>query len=196
MYCRHNTAIENAEFRAVRNENGEMRLEGYFVVYEVETIIFPGYIEKIAKGACTDSLKNNDIVCLFNHETGMPLGRLSIKSLVLREDEKGVWGSVLINPDDTEAVNIYRRVERGEIKGCSFGFDPIEQTPEYRNNETLWTVTKLDLIEVSICTFPAYEQTEIKARSRFAEEYKAETLSERKAALNSRLSKLAANKNT
>ena len=58
MKCRHNTALDKAEFRAVQNESGEMRLEGYFIVYDVETMIFPGCFEKIARGACTESLKN------------------------------------------------------------------------------------------------------------------------------------------
>lgn len=193
MIYRHKTDLKTAQFRAVDNENGEMRLEGYFIVYDVETEIVNRLFEKIERGAAADSLENVDIVCLFNHRTDMPLGRKSTGTFTLREDETGVWGSVLINPDDTEAVNVYHRVKRGEIWGCSFGFDPVEQVPEYRADGTHWTVKKMVVPEMSVCTFPAYEQTEIKARSRFAQEYEASTLSERKALLSSRLSRLAKN---
>ena len=149
---------------AVRAENDEMRIEGYFAVFNQETKIWDGYFEKIAPGAFDNSLKNNDIRCLFNHDTGIVLGRTAAGTLELRVDSHGLWGSVKINPNDSAARDIYERVKRGDISGCSFGFDPIRESVTDGIDGNHWTVEEADTVEISVCTFPAYPQTEITAR--------------------------------
>lgn len=62
------------------------------------------------------------------------------------------------------AMDVYARVKRGDITGCSFGFYPISERWEDRDDGTHYVVEEADTIEVSICTFPAYPQTEIDAR--------------------------------
>lgn len=157
----------NAYFKsqlAVRDASGEKYIEGYFAVFNQETELYPGVCEKIAPGAFLKSLGGSDIRCLFNHDTGSVLGRTSSGTLELREDSHGLWGRVKINPDDSQAINVYARVQRGDISGCSFGFYPITEEKEIRDCDVLWTVKDVELYEVSVCTFPAYTQTEIQAR--------------------------------
>ena len=69
-------------------------------------------------------------------------------------------------------MNAYARIARGDITGCSFGFDIQEQETEYRDDGTVhWTITKVKpLYEISPCTFPAYEDTSVSARRRDFEE--------------------------
>lgn len=151
---------------ATRDEENEKYIEGYFAVFEQETKLWQGVFEKIARGAFDNSIKNNDIRCLFNHDSGFVLGRTASKTLELKVDAHGLWGRVKINPADNQAMAVYARVERGDISGCSFGFNPIKESYEEREDNILYIVEEADTHEVSICTFPAYPQTEIMARQK------------------------------
>ena len=165
----------------VREDAADKYIEGYFAVFDAPTELFHGYIESIAKGAFANSLKNNDIRCLFNHDMAAVLGRMSNNTLELSEDEKGLFGRVKINPADSDALNTYAKVQRGDISGCSFGFYPVEEKSEIDDDGTYRsTIIEADTWEVSICTFPAYEQTEIQARHADADKAKERLLSVRK----------------
>ncbi len=165
----------------VREDAADKYIEGYFAVFDAPTELFPGYIESITKGAFANSLKNNDIRCLFNHDMAAVLGRMSNNTLELSEDEKGLFGRVKINPADSDALNTYAKVQRGDISGCSFGFYPVEEKSEIDDDGTYRsTIIEADTWEVSICTFPAYEQTEIQARHADADKAKERLLSVRK----------------
>ena len=121
--------------------------------------------EEVAPGAFSETL-SGDIRALVNHDTTLVLGRTSAHTLELREDTRGLWGSISINPNDTDAMNLYQRVKRGDVSQCSFGFDILEEDTEIRENgDVHWTIKKVRLYEVSCCTFPAYESTNISARS-------------------------------
>lgn len=185
MDKRHSYFISELKTRS--KGTGERYIEGYFSVFNQETELWQGCFEKIGVGAFDNSLKNNDIRCLFNHDSGFVLGRTSSKTLELRVDAHGLWGRVKINPNDTQAMDIYARVERGDISGCSFGFNPVSEEYEDRGNNTLWVVTEADTQEVSICTFPAYHQTEIQARQKDIELSRLRVIKHRKADLKKKL---------
>lgn len=162
-------------------------IEGYFSVFEQETELWPRCFEKIARGAFDNSIKNNDIRCLFNHDSGFVLGRTASKTLELRVDSYGLWGRVKINPNDSQAMDVYARVERGDISGCSFGFEPKGEDYEERDDGLHWTVNEADTMEVSICTFPAYPQTEIQARKKDFEVSQKRSREQRKIDLKKKL---------
>lgn len=185
MNKRHAYFASKLETRA--EGEGEKYIEGYFAVFGQETELWQGCFEKIAPTAFDNSLKNNDIRCLFNHDSGFVLGRTASKTLELRTDSHGLWGRVQINPNDTQAMDVYARVERGDISGCSFGFEIISEEFEDRGNNFLYTETECDLHEVSICTFPAYPQTEIQARKKDFEQTQKRTKQQRKADLKKKL---------
>ena len=63
-------------------------------------------------------------------------------------------------------MNLYERVKRGDVDQCSIGFNiRSEDTEISPDGDVHWTITGVDLFEVSCCTFPAYEETNIAARS-------------------------------
>lgn len=183
------TAYFHSEIRAKNDEESEkIFIEGYFIRYEQETELFPGCFEEIRKGAATESIKNNDIRCLFNHDSAAVLGRTSNKTLVLTEDEKGIYGKVEINQEDPQAMSLYAKVKRGDIDGCSFGFYIEDETHEKINNfSDKFYLEKVNVFEVSPVTFPAYEQTEISARSREISQIKKRELTLKKQKLKERL---------
>lgn len=149
-----------------REENGkqDMYIEGYFAVFYTETELFPGAYEEIAPGAFDETL-DNDIRALINHDTTLVLGRNKSGSLQLKTDNFGLWGRIKINPKDDDAVNLYERVKRGDVNQCSFGFNILDEETDYRSDGSVkWKIRKIDLHEVSVVTFPAYEATGVKAR--------------------------------
>lgn len=180
-------AYFKSQFTTRAEPDGKLYIEGYFAVFAQETELWPGWFEQIAPGAFDNSLTGNDIRCLFNHETGFVLGRAGAGTLALRADRYGLWGSVEVNQADRQAMDVYARVQRGDISGCSFGFDPISESTEQRADGFHTTVTEADTIEVSVCTFPAYPQTEVQARKRDFEQTTARAFAARKTDIKKRL---------
>lgn len=164
------------QFRAVMSdfitrEDGENpKIEGYFAVFNSNYEIFSGCTESIAPGAFTDTL-SGDIRALIDHDTRLVLGRTTARTLALKEDQRGLWGSIDVNPKDSEAMNLYARVKRGDVSQCSFGFNILDEEHEVKENgDHHFTIKKVRLFEVSCCTFPAYEETAISARKKDIEE--------------------------
>ena len=147
-----------------REDGEEKRIEGYFAVFNSVYEITPDMTESVAEGAFSKTL-DGDVRALIDHETMYVLGRNQAGTLELREDDKGLWGSILINPNDQDAMNLYSRVERGDVNQCSFGFEILSEETDFRDDGTVhFTITEVRLHEVSVCTFPAYAETSAQAR--------------------------------
>jgi HK97 family phage prohead protease len=165
----------------------EMKIAGYFVVFNTETEIYDGMFEEISDKAFKD-IDLTDIRALADHDTAKVLGRTKSKTLTLKVDEKGLFGEITINPEDSEAVNLYQRVKRGDIDQCSFGFSILNETMEQREDGTTkWTITEIELFEVSVVTFPAYSDTSVEARSAQIKQLEQRNLQTRKAKLKERI---------
>ena len=165
----------------------EMYIEGYFAVFGRETELWPGAFEEIAPGAFDETL-SNDIRALINHDTTLVLGRTKAGTLELKTDNYGLWGRVKINPNDIDAVNLYERVKRGDVDQCSFGFNITSEETDWRDDGTVkWAITGIDLHEVSVVTFPAYEDTGVQARKEAVEQHRERLLAAQKTKLKERL---------
>lgn len=163
---------EKRQLRAVatdfetREENEQPHISGYFAVFNSNYEIWPGASESIAPGAFSNTL-GGDIRALTNHDTTLVLGRNTAGTLTLTEDSHGLWGDITINPNDTDAVNTYERVKRGDVSQCSIGFVIREEETEFLpDGDVHWTIKDVELFEVSVCTFPAYEETNVSARNK------------------------------
>ena len=154
------------QFRAAKDDNGEKYIEGYFAVFGGVYELWPGATESVDTHAF-DGVLSDDIRALIDHETRLVLGRNKSGTLELKVDERGLWGRIRINQSDSDAMNLYSRVERGDVDQCSFGFDILEEETEWRDDGSIhWTIKKVKLYEVSCVTFPAYEDTSIAARKK------------------------------
>ena len=170
-----------------REEGNALLIEGYFAVFGSDYEIAPGMSESIAPGAFSKTL-GRDIRALVNHETTLVLGRNTAHTLELREDEHGLWGQIVINPNDGDAVNAYARVKRGDVDQCSIGFDIVDEETEIRADGSVhWTIKDMVLYEVSCCTFPAYTETNIAARAKDRDDVQRRTLEAWKAKQKARL---------
>lgn len=165
-----------------RNESDtDLYLEGRFVVYNSDYQVWDGATESIAPGAFRNSI-HDDVRALYNHNDDIVLGRTSAGTFSLEDREDGLWGRIKINRNDTDAMNAYERVQRGDISGCSFGFNIKSEETENRADGTVhWTITEVDpLFECSVCTFPAYQATHVSARGRDFDAMKKRKLELRK----------------
>ena len=171
---RHIRQIRSVASEFNTREDGEaLSIEGYFAVFNSTYNIMPGMSESVAPGAFTDTV-SGDVRALINHDTGLVLGRTKAGTLTLRQDELGLWGHIDINPDDSDAMNLYARVKRHDVDQCCFGFDLLdEETEVHEDGSVHWTIKKVELYEVSVCTFPAYEETSVNARKKDADTIRA-----------------------
>ncbi|WP_405343194.1 HK97 family phage prohead protease [Ruminococcus sp.] len=161
--------LRSGEFKT-RDDGGEPTIEGYFAVFNSNYEMWEGASESIAEGAFDSSI-SGDIRALTNHDTTLVLGRTTANTLELKSDAHGLWGRVRVNPKDSDAMNTYERVKRGDVSQCSIGFIVRSEETEFDASGNIhWTITDVDLFEVSVCTFPAYEETGISARKRDAAE--------------------------
>lgn len=164
MRISRQTRMAASEFRAEESD-GQKRIEGYFVVFGSTYELWKGATESVDRNAFDGAL-NDDIRCLIDHETRLVMGRNTAGTLTLRADDHGLWGSVLVNEADSDAMNLYARVQRGDVSQCSFGFDILDEETiiDDVTGNVHWTIKKVKLYEVSVVTFPAYKETEVSAR--------------------------------
>lgn len=153
----------------IRAEAGKQRLEGYFSVFDQPYEVVPGWVETIAPGAFDRALRSGrDVKVLWNHDTNIVLGSTENRTAELREDARGLFGGVEINENDQDAKNVYARVDRGDVTGCSFGFEISRMEESWDEDGTYRTriMEVFPLYEVSPCSFPAYTQTSVTARAK------------------------------
>jgi HK97 family phage prohead protease len=176
------------KFTVTRDETTpeERTIEGYFALYEDETELFDGVYEIISKGAF-DKTINSDVRALWNHNTQYVLGRSKNGSLKLQADDKGLFGIIKL-PNTQYADDLYELVQRGDIDQASFGFNiNDEEFEELASGGYRWRLKEVDLHEISVVTFPAYENTTVQARSKQIELIEQRKLQMKKDELSKRL---------
>lgn len=148
-----------------RDADGKLYIEGYFAVFDSPYPLWDG-AEEVVKPGAFDGVLTQDVRALVNHDTTLVMGRTTAGTLLLKQDATGLWGEIEVNRDDTDAMNLYARVQRGDVSQCSFGFDIERETfVDLGDGRCRWEIEKVNpLYEVSVCTFPAYEATSVSAR--------------------------------
>lgn len=147
-----------AELRADRST-----ITGHAIVFDVRSQDLGGFVEVIRPEAVTTSARNADVVALYNHDPGQVLGRTP-KTLQLTPDARGL--AFTLDVADTQAGrDALTLVRRGDVKGASFGFRTLKDTwlPE---RIPVREIHALELLEISLCAFPAYAQTDVSVAQR------------------------------
>lgn len=158
-----------ADFKT-RADGEDLYIEGYFSVFDSEYKVWDDWTEVVRQGAFAETIRKDDIRALINHDTTLVLGRNTAGTLELQEDDRGLFGRIKVNPNDQDAMNVYARVQRGDVTQCSFGFDVLDNDTEVKDGINYTYLTRVKLWEVSVCTFPAYTETEVQARNAAAYE--------------------------
>lgn len=160
------------EIRAKENEGNESVLIGRPIVYESETDICGWFKEVIAKGAL-DKADLKDVRFLVNHDLSkIPLARSrnnnGNSTMKLNTNENGLDVEVKLDTENNaDARALFSAVKRGDISGMSFMFSVRDEEWQDVDSDYPTRIIKAikDVVEVSACTFPAYDETEISTRS-------------------------------
>ena len=162
-------------------------ISGYFIVFVTETELYPGVREEVSPDALV-GVDLSDVKALIDHDTAKVLGRTKANTLSLSVDSKGLYGEIIVNESDQEAMNLYSRVQRGDVDQCSFGFEILNEEMIQNSDGTVKFIIKsINLYEVSVVTFPAYQETAVEARSKQIEDAQKRTLQARKDELKEKL---------
>jgi HK97 family phage prohead protease len=155
-----------AECRAEASDNGR-KIRGYAIRFNAISQDLGGFKEYIAPEAVDRTLNEGlDVRALVDHDSGKVIGRTRAGTLTLRKDSRGL--AIQIEPDEeiSYAKDIMRAVARGDVSGMSFGFRTLADEWDYEGTEPIRTVTDMRISEVSIVTFPAYQQTGVEVAQR------------------------------
>lgn len=160
------------EVRAKKNDDKESILLGRPIVYESKTDI-GGWFEEIIEKGALDKTNLKDVRFLVNHDLSrIPLARSrnnnGNSTMKLDVNDEGLDVEVKLDTENNaDARALYSAVKRGDISGMSFMFTVKDE--EWKNVDSDYPTRIIraikDVVEVSACTFPAYDDTEISARS-------------------------------
>lgn len=134
--------------------------DGLFSGYGSVFGVVDSYNEVVAPGAFLDSIaeaktKGRTFPVLWQHSTGEPIGSWDIESL--KEDERGLAGSGSLWLAEAPYARIaYRGMQTRSITGLSIGYYVRESS--FDEKTRIRTLTKLDLVEISIVTVPANDE--------------------------------------
>lgn len=159
------------EVRAESGEKGNI-ITGRPIVYESKTDL--GWFDEIIERGALDGADLTDVRFLVNHDISkIPLARSrrnnGNSTMQLSPDYEGMAIEVQLDTENnSEARSLYSAVQRGDITGMSFMFSIDDY--EWENLESDHPTRHIkkigSVVEVSAVTFPAYESTEINARSK------------------------------
>ena len=164
----------NFEVRA-EERDGEAIITGRPIVYNNRTDL--GWFDEIIMPGALDETNLSDVRFLVNHDVSrIPLARSrrnnGNSTMQMSVDTQGLlldWVRLDVE-NNAEARALYSAVQRGDISGMSFMFSiDGEGWEDLESNHPTRKITKIgSVVEVSAVTFPAYESTEIYARSQEA----------------------------
>ncbi|MEM9113536.1 MAG: HK97 family phage prohead protease [Myxococcota bacterium] len=160
-------APRQARVEVTRRSLGDVQLEGYAAVFNERSENLGGYRETIRPGAFSKALARADrpaLVALFNHDPNLPLGRLGVTDLVVKEDARGLRYRLTL-PDTSAGRDVAELVRSGTVFQSSFAFmvEPGRIQWARDGDADLRTILEVEsLHDVSPVTRPAYEATSVK----------------------------------
>jgi len=153
-------AYSNLEVRA---ENDGRTLVGYAAVFDSPSE-YMGFTEFVKRGAFSKTLNDGaDVRLLIDHE-GVPLARSKSGTLALEEDDRGLRVEAELDPMNPDAARIMSAMKRGDLSQMSFAFRTIKDN--WNTDRSVRELREVQLFDVSVVTFPAYEQTVAELRNR------------------------------
>lgn len=152
--------------------DGEKIITGRPIVYNSRTNL--GDFDEVIDAGALDKADLTDIRFLVNHDTSMiPLARSrrnnGNSTMKLTPDGDGLTLDFvkLDTENNSDARSLYSAVSRGDVTGMSFMFFVDgERWEDLESEHPVRHITAISrVLEVSAVTWPAYESTEIYARS-------------------------------
>jgi len=145
-----------------RQEGEGNKLIGYASVFDSPSEPMP-FVEYVRRGAFAKTLNDGaDVRLLIDHE-GVPLARTKSGTLMLEEDDRGLRVEATLDPANPDAARVISAMKRGDISQMSFAFRTIKDS--WNTDRSVRELKEVQLYDVSVVTFPAYEETVAEIRS-------------------------------
>jgi HK97 family phage prohead protease len=155
----------DVEYRAGEDGKGPV-LGGHAAVFKRWSLDLGGFKEQVDPGAFNKTVREADVVALWNHDSRDLLGRVRSGTLTLEVTDRGLAYTVDPLPDTTVGRDVAELARRGDITGSSFGFRTIrDEWHEDDQGNVTRTLLEVALIDVSPVTSPAYVDTDATVRS-------------------------------
>jgi HK97 family phage prohead protease len=155
-------AYTTIDVREMQESEGTT-LYGYAAVFDSPSEPMP-FVEYVKRGAFAKTLERGaDVRLLIDHE-GVPLARTKSGTLRLHEDERGLAVAADLDPNNPDAMRVMSALKRGDLSQMSFAFRTIKD--RFSDDGMVRELDEVDLFDVSVVTFPAYERTVAEIRSR------------------------------
>jgi HK97 family phage prohead protease len=147
----------------LRQASDGTTLYGYAAVFDSPSEPMP-FVEYVKRGAFQKTIKDGaDVRLLIDHE-GVPLARTKSGTLRLKEDERGLAVEADLDPMNPDAARIISAMKRGDLSQMSFAFRTIKDA--WSDDRAVRELREVQLFDVSVVTFPAYEETVAEIRGR------------------------------
>jgi len=122
--------------------------------------------------------------------TTLDLRQADNGSLRLSEDERGLAVEADLDPMNPDAARIISAMKRGDLSQMSFAFRTIKDS--WSDDRSVRELREVQLYDVSVVTFPAYEQTVAEIRGRLLQTEETEpTLTAKSTAVGVRKAQIA-----
>jgi HK97 family phage prohead protease len=150
--------------------DGSKQVSGHAIVFNSPSVDLGGFVEVCDPSMLTRTLRENpDVLALRDHKSEMLLGRTTANTLALSVDSTGLKFAVTL-PKTSIGDDTAENVRLRNLTGCSFGFNTVEDKWTVADDgSALRTLLDVDLFEISLTSFPAYQETSVEARSRAAQ---------------------------
>jgi HK97 family phage prohead protease len=151
-----------SEWRAERS-GGERTIEGVAIAFNSRSVDLGGFVEYILPEAVDQTVRNGDVHAYYNHNSDRVLGYTGAGTLQIRKDRNGLI--VKIYPPSS-ADDVMESIERGDVRGMSFGFSVVADDWRMENGIPTRYVTDMIVSEVSVVSKPAYPATSVQVAQR------------------------------
>lgn len=146
--------------------DGSKQVSGYAIVFNSQSADLGGFKEICSPNMLTRTLRENpDVLALRDHKQELLIGRTTAKTLDLSIDGTGLAFTITL-PRTAIGDDTAENVRLRNLTGVSFGFVTVEDSwAADSQGDVIRTLLDIDLFEISITSFPAYEATSVNTRS-------------------------------
>lgn len=143
------------EIKAVQEDG---TFDGYGSVFNV----IDSYRDIVMPGAFAESIKSHKAsktmpALLWQHDSRDPIGIWTD----MEEDAHGLKMTGKLAMGTQKGRETYELLKLGAVRGLSIGFNVPEGGEEFNEERSVWELSKINLWETSVVTFPANQEAQV-----------------------------------
>ena len=124
----------------------------------------------VPEGVVLDAYEKNPVLLGMHNGQMLSIGNI----LEIKMEDGELTGLPVFDMDDPVAAEYARKYDKGFMRACSMGHDPLEFSEDLslaKPGQTLATVTKTELLEVSMCNIPGDRDAVLRLSGRSKNEF-------------------------